>query len=123
MDTFSKVCDSRQRMICYSIGVVASRLIQLKSEKAGGAHQNLAKLNILQGSIEARFIPSLSAGTKQQIEGSFKMTSDTELQQLALKSEDEIVLLPYDLILREIVDPSKSSAKLELALAVLQEGL
>ena len=36
--------------------------------------KNLSQLNILQGGIEARFIPSLSQETKRQIEGSFKIT-------------------------------------------------
>ena len=36
----------------------------------------LAKLNILQGGIEPRFIPLLSNETKVQIEGSFKITND-----------------------------------------------
>ena len=46
--------------------------------------KKVQKLNILQGGIEARFIPSLSAETKTQIEGSFKITQNRSLQQLAL---------------------------------------
>ena len=48
-------------------------------------------MNILQGGIEARFIPSLSQETKTQIEGSFKITNDRQLQSLALQNEDQVI--------------------------------
>ena len=47
------------RGICYSIGVVAHRLIYVSSEE-GQDKKSLNKLNILQGGIEARFIPCLT---------------------------------------------------------------
>ena len=39
----------------------------------------LSKLIVLSGGIESRFIPALSASTKLQIEGSFKITGDKDL--------------------------------------------
>ena len=74
-------------MVCYAIGIVTYRLVQLNKDESD-ERKNLSKLNILQGSIEPRFIPSLSQGTKEQIEGSFKITKDVQLQALATKSED-----------------------------------
>ena len=46
-------------------------------------NKNINKLNILQGGVEARFIPSLTQETKDQIEGSFKLTNDVRMQTLA----------------------------------------
>ena len=74
-------------MVCYAIGIVTYRLVQLNKDESD-ERKNLSKLNILQGSIEPRFIPSLSQETKEQIEGSFKITKDVQLQALATKSED-----------------------------------
>ena len=68
------------RQISYTIGWVAGRLIQRKQDK----DVTLSKLNVLQGGIEDRFIPGLSGPTKIQIEGSFKITGDKQLQKLAL---------------------------------------
>jgi hypothetical protein len=50
--------------------------------------KQLAKLNILQGGIEPRFIPALSSETKLQIEGSFKITLDETLKILASKKPE-----------------------------------
>ena len=72
------------RQISYTTGWVAGRLIQHKKEE----DETLSKLNILQGGIENRFIPGLSEATKIQIEGSFKITGDKELQKLALSDVD-----------------------------------
>ena len=65
-------------MICYAIGVVAYRLVQQNKDETDD-RKNLSKLNILQGGVEPRFIPSLSVETKEQIEGSFKITNDMQL--------------------------------------------
>ena len=65
--------------------------LTLVSEEESDESKSLSKLNILQGGIEARFIPALSQETKTQIEGSFKITNDKQLQQLALQSEDKVV--------------------------------
>ena len=50
-------------MVCYGIGVVAYRLIQLNQSESDD-RKNLSKLNILQGGVEVRFIPSLTQETK-----------------------------------------------------------
>lgn len=76
------------RQISYTIGWVSGRLIQQKQDE----NDELSKLNVLQGGIENRFIPDLSQPTKIQIEGSFKITGDKELQKLALQDPSEIVL-------------------------------
>ena len=59
----------------------------------------LSKLNVLQGGIEKRFIPSLSEATKIQIEGSFKITGDKTLQRLALSEASDVALDPEDQML------------------------
>jgi len=46
----------------------------------------------LQGGVEARFIPQLQAETKVQIEGSFKITKDSKMRELALKKDTEVEL-------------------------------
>ena len=63
---FKKEIVNYQRMVCYSIGVVAYRLVQLNKDETED-RKNLNRLDILQGGIETRFIPFLSKETKQQI--------------------------------------------------------
>jgi len=78
IDTYRKVVEESLRAICYSIGVVAYRLIHMNKDESEDS-KRMQKMNILQGGIEARFIPSLSKPTKIQIEGSFKITNDRQL--------------------------------------------
>ena len=85
--------------------------------------KNLNKLNILQGGIEARFIPSLTQETKTQIEGSFKITGSGRLQKLAQQEEDKVVLSASDSLLGAIIDSEKSAPKIEITINVLQQGL
>ena len=85
--------------------------------------KNLNKLNILQGGIEARFIPSLSKDTKTQIEGSFKITGDKKLQTLAQQGEDKVILSLSDSLFGAIIDIEKSNEKVEITVNVLQQGL
>ena len=65
-------------------------MITIDSE--GGAPSAVRKLNILQGGIIDKFIPSLTEKTKKLIEGSFKITGDKQLQQYALTPKDQIEL-------------------------------
>ena len=74
----------------------------------------------MQGGIENRFIPGLSEATKIQIEGSFKITGDKELQKLALSDAQSIVLDSDDELLRDIINDSDS---VKLTLDVLQQAL
>ena len=94
-------------MVIYGIGVVASHLIRLNNHEADDT-KNLGKLNILQGGLEPRFIPSLTTETKRQIEGSYKITNDQELRVLAMKDDTEINLEPSDELFLEILDSTKS---------------
>ena len=80
----------------------------------------MSKLNILQGGIENRFIPGLSEVTKIQIEGSFKITGDKELQKLALSENEQIVLESEDKLLSNIIEGADS---VKLVLEVLQQAL
>lgn len=75
VDSYRKLVEESLRAICYNIGVVAYRLIHLNKDESEDS-KRMQKMNILQGGIEARFIPSLSKATKTQIEGSFKITND-----------------------------------------------
>ena len=104
------------RQISYTTGWVAGRLIQQKQEE----DETLGKLNILQGGIENRFIPGLSEATKIQIEGSFKITGDKQLQKLALSEAQSIVLESEDTLLRDIISNGDS---VKLTLEVLQQAL
>ena len=107
VDTFHKSAEQYQRMVYYSIGVLAYHLARLNKDETA-TRRNLSKLNILQGGVEPRFIPTLSAETKRQIEGSYKITNDKDLQSLALKNENEIVLEPSDQLYLEIMDSAKT---------------
>ena len=62
----------------------------------------LSKLNVLQGGFENRFIPELSAETKSQIEVSYKITGDKELQSLSKKSTRDILHTSEDELLSNI---------------------
>jgi hypothetical protein len=63
IDKYRTVVDESLRTICYSIGALAYRLTLVSSEETEES-KALSKLNILQGGIEARFIPALSQETK-----------------------------------------------------------
>ena len=102
-DSFYNGVLESQRKTIYAIGAICYHLVQLNKEEAS-ERKNLSRLNILQGGIEPKFIPSLSSETKRQIEGSFKITNDTELQQLALTDESEISYDKSDKLLRCIID-------------------
>ena len=104
---FHDTVEASQRMVCYGIGVVAYRLIQLNSSESDD-RKNLSKLNILQGGVEVRFIPSLTSETKMQIEGSFKISHDKQLRELSYKNESEVVYEAADSLLMGILDQSKS---------------
>ena len=78
VDSYRTLVEESLRAINYSIGIVAYRLIHLNLDESEDA-KSLSRMNILQGGIEDRFIPSLSQPTKDQIEGSFKITSDRHL--------------------------------------------
>ena len=109
-------------MIFYGIGVVSYHLIRLNKDETG-ERKNLSKLNILQGGVEPRFIPSLSAETKRQIEGSFKITNDQELRELAMKDENDVNLEPSDKLFIEILDSTQSSQKVQTVIDLLQQYL
>ena len=65
------------RHMNYALGNIACQLIQRNyGEENDSANEQLKKLNILQGGIELRHIPTLSREAKLQIEGSFKITKD-----------------------------------------------
>ena len=64
VDKFRKHVEESLRAINYSIGVVSYRLMHLNKDESEES-KKLSKMNILQGGIEARFIPSLSAETKR----------------------------------------------------------
>ena len=75
LDSYSVLIKESLRAINYTISVISYRLILLNKNESQDK-KSLSKLNILQGGIESRFIPSLSQETKKQIEGSFKITND-----------------------------------------------
>ena len=75
-DSFLKFVHFTQRQLGYTIGIVTYRLIQMEDLEQSSGLAALNKLNILQGGIEDRFIPTLSDETRKQIEGSFKITAD-----------------------------------------------
>lgn len=121
-----------QRHMNYALGNVACQLIQRNygEENDDEKAESLSKLNILQGGIEKRYIPVLSDMTKQQIEGSFKITHSKELKDLSYKKANEVVKTDEDNLMEMMIDNSKSSKAsdgialaTEIALASLQTGL
>jgi len=111
-----KFLQSALRQLTYTLGFVASRLIRL--ERSEG--DTLGRLLILQGGVENRFIPELSESTKVQIEGSFKITGDKELQKLALSEASDVTLTAEDSVLHAIINNDDT---VRLTLEVLQEAL
>lgn len=90
------------RQVTYTLGFVAGRLIQ-QDQGANDDDNTLSRLNVLQGGVEDRFIPGLSEPTKVQIEGSFKITGNKQLQKLALSAPDAVVVMHDDEMLRDII--------------------
>ena len=62
----------------------------------------LSKFTILHGGINEKFIPVLTEQCKKEIEGSFKITNDRELQAMALASPDTLQLEENDELLLKI---------------------
>ena len=83
----------------------------------------LSKLNILQGGVEPRFIPSLTQETKDQIEGSFKLTNEARMQKLAQQDASEVVKEAQDVLLGGVIDPAESKAEVEVTIRLLQQAL
>ena len=50
-------------MVFYGIGVVTHHLVRMNKDETN-ERKSLSKLNILQGGVNEKFIPSLSAETK-----------------------------------------------------------
>ena len=63
IDSYRTLVEESLRAVNHSLGIVAYRLILLNEDENEEA-KRLSKMNILQGGIEARFIPSLSDPTK-----------------------------------------------------------
>ena len=71
--------------------IIPSKLEREEQERKRAAEEgkekrqsvDFAKLDMLQGGIERRFIPELSEQSKQLIGSFFKITMDEELSQLA----------------------------------------
>lgn len=122
IDTFGTLAGEVQRQFCYSIGVVANRLIQYSASEADDK-KNIAKLNILQGGVEPRFIPSLTQETKDQIEGSFKLTNEARMQKLAQQDASEVVKEAQDVLLGGVIDLAESKAEVEVTIRLLQQAL
>ena len=95
-------------MVFYGIGVVTHHLVRMNKDETN-ERKSLSKLNILQGGVNEKFIPSLSAETKSQIKGSFKITNDSELLELAMKDESDVVLSKSDQLFFEVIDSTKAS--------------
>jgi hypothetical protein len=74
----------------------------------------------LQGGFEDRFIPELSEETKNQIEGSFKITGNKQLQRLSLTDSEAVVTLREDTLLRDVMSNNDS---VKLTLDVLHQAL
>ena len=92
-DPTTKFLNESLRQITYTVGVITQRLIKAEDgESESAVLKSLSKLNLLHGGVEDRFIPSLTDGTKHQIEGSFKITNDQELRDFALKTQDQILI-------------------------------
>ena len=69
---------------------------------------DFAKLDMLQGGIERRFIPELSEPSKQLIGSFFKITMDEELSQLATEKPELVQLSEEDEMLQRVCVKSES---------------
>ena len=89
-----------QRFIAFALNKVAGRMI---SGKGSEEEKNvLSKFTILHGGIAEKFIPVLTEQCKKEIEGSFKITNDRELQAMALAPPDTLQLEENDELLLKI---------------------
>ena len=94
------------RQALYTLGWVSGRLMHQDTQTED--QNTLSKLIVLQGGIENRFIPSLTEATKIQIEGSFKITGDRELQRLSMTDSSAIVLDHEDRLLQDVIENAQS---------------
>ena len=70
-----------KRFVCFGLSKVAARLVNGTGTRD---KSDLLKFKILNHGICENYIPILSESCKKEIEGSFKITGDVELQQKAL---------------------------------------
>lgn len=84
-------CVNSQRFIAFSLNKVACRLVH-GNDESSEANEELSKISILKNGIAEKFIPRLSEECKKEIEGSFKITNNTELRD-SCKAEAETVIL------------------------------
>ena len=119
-DAFTKLITDSMRQIMYTIGRISHRLITTHNENETKNTKALANLNILQGGIENRFIPSLTPEAKKQIEGSFKITNDQELLDYALKNENQVQNSSEDNLLISIATSSRTEDDNSMVIDVLQ---
>ena len=80
----------------------------------------LSKFTILHGGVAEKFIPVLSEKCKKEIEGSFKITNDRELQEMALASPDTLQLEERDELLLRIM--KNSGADVQKLVSTLQKA-
>ena len=69
------------REVCYTFGLITKYLISSDDSKDQAADRkddnlNFAKLILLQGGIENRFIPELSDATKDLMKGYFRLNQE-----------------------------------------------
>ena len=80
----------------------------------------LSKFTILRGGVAEKFIPVLSEKCKKEIEGSFKITNDRELQEMALASPETLQLEARDELLLKIM--KNSGEEVQKLVSTLQKA-
>ena len=118
-DTFLEHASKQLKRVSYAIGFTAAKLIKTEKVEEDGEmeakREALTKLPIIKGGIESKFIPALSQGTKDLIEGFFKITQDPELRELALSDPNMIEMSEDDALLDEIFSKAKKDEEDQLA--------
>ena len=107
-----------QRLISFALNKVAGRMINGKGEEE--QKNVLSKFTILHGGVAEKFIPVLSEQCKKEIEGSFKITNDRELQEMALASPDTLQLEERDELLLRIM--KNGGADVQRLVSTLHKG-
>ena len=71
----------------------------------------MAKFKIFRNGIALNYIPCLSSNCKKEIEGSFKITGDRELQSLALQQKHETFYSKTYIKLMTIISDNENEIK------------
>ena len=89
---YQDIVNSTLREACFTFGLITKQLIscedfERKTDERREDKLNFAKLILLQGGIEERFIPEISEQTKTLLQSFSSLTADSKLMELIQMNE------------------------------------